>query len=358
MSARPQQPKRKPWFHAPSGFWCAQIDGKRRYLDRDPLAAERKLKKLLQDRRRGDAGRQEWLDSFFSDLADEFLDDVRARKKPRTYQGYREMLTLAQKHLGTGLRVGEVRKIHLTRLEGALTNRCSPTTVFKALHAVQRVFSWAVENDLLDLSPLAGYKKPRPRERTRVIDAAEFQKMLRGSGLPFRRLLLALRLTGARPCELRELRWREVHLDVRLGVCKEASGFIILPEHKTVTRQKHPRPRIIPLPAPVRKLLQHLARGPHGADDHVFLNGDGRPWTRTALHSQMRRLRRRVGLGEKGGEAIVLYSNRHSFATSHVGRVTDIELADLLGHTDIATTRKYTHISLERLREIRRRADR
>ena len=47
MSARPQ--KRKPWFHAPSGFWCAQIAGKRHYLDRDPGVAQRKLNKLLQE---------------------------------------------------------------------------------------------------------------------------------------------------------------------------------------------------------------------------------------------------------------------------------------------------------------------
>src|SRR5262245_15058517 len=147
MSATARE--RKPWFHAPSGFWCAQIRGKRHYLDRDPVVAARKLKKRLQDERRGDAGRQEWLDAYFSDLADEFLDDVKARKKPRTYDSYKEMLTLAQKHLGTRLRVGEVRKLHLTKLEGALTGSCSPTTVFKALHAVQRVFSWAVENDLL-----------------------------------------------------------------------------------------------------------------------------------------------------------------------------------------------------------------
>ena len=356
MSARPQS--RKPWFHAPSGFWCSQIAGKRHYLDRDPAAAQRKLNKLLQEQRRGDGPHREWLDAYFSDLADEFLDDVKARKKPATYRSYHEMLVLAQQHLGTHLRVGEVRKLHLTRLEGALTAICSSTTVFKALHAVQRVLAWAVENDLLDLSPLAGYKKPRPRERTRVIDDAEFQKMLRGSSRPFRRLLLALRLTGARPCELRDLRWQEVHLDVYLGDGKEASGFLILPEHKTVTRQKHPRPRIIPLPATVRKMLQILARTPHGPDDHVFLNTAGKRWTRTALHSQMRRLRARVGLEQKGGESVVLYSTRHTFASAHVGRITDIELADLLGHTDLATTRKYTHVSLQRLREIRRRADR
>jgi integrase len=355
MSAR--SPQRKPWFHATSGSWCAQIAGNRHYLDRDPAVAARKLKKLLQEQRRGNAGKQEWLDAYFADLADEFLDDVKARRKPATYRNYKDMLTLAQKHLGTHLRVSEFRKLHLTKLEGALTANYSPTSVFKVIHAVQRILAWGVENDLLELSPLAGYKKPQPRERTRVIDAGEFQKMLRGSSRPFRRLLLALRLTGARPCQLRELRWREVHLDVRLGDSEEDSGFIILAEHKTVTRQKHPRPRIIPLSTPVQKMLLILSRASHDPEDHVFLNADGNPWTHSALHSQMRRLHERVGLEQKGGENVVLYSNRHTFATSHVGRITDIELADLLGHSNLATTKKYTHVSLERLREIRRRAD-
>jgi integrase len=355
MSARPKQ--RKPWFHAPSGFWCAQIAGKRHYLDRDPTVAQRKLNKLLQEQRRGDAAHREWLDAFFADLADEFLDDVKARKKPATYRSYHEMLTLGQKHLGTHLKVGELRKLHLTKLEGALTADYSPTTVFKALQAVQRVLNWAVTNDLLDASPLAGYTKPKPRERTRTIDADEFAMMLRGSGAPFRRLLLALRLTGARPCELRDLLWQEVHLDVRFGDGKAVGGFLILPEHKTVTRMKHPRPRIIPLPLSVQKMLRVLARQPHQPEDYVFRNSDRNRWTRTALHSQMRRLRVRVGLKEKGGERVVLYSTRHSFATANVGRVTDIELADMLGHTDVAMTRRYIHLNLERLREIRRRLD-
>jgi hypothetical protein len=196
MSARSQP--RKPWFHTPSGFWCAQIDGKRRYLDRDPDTAQRKLKKILMDRRRGDAGLKEWLDAPFSDLADAFLDDVKARRAPATYRSYQEMLELAQEHMGAGLRVGGVRKMQLTKVEQALTGDYSPTTIFKCLHAVQRVFSWAVENELLDASCRISYQKPRPRERTRVITADEFQRMLRGSGSPFRRLLLALRLCGSR----------------------------------------------------------------------------------------------------------------------------------------------------------------
>jgi integrase len=345
MSARPSP--RKCWFHSASGLWCAQINGRRHYLDRDPAVAQRKLKKLLQDQRRGDAGHQQWLDAPFVDLADEFLDDVKACKKPATYRTYQAMLSLALGHLGTGLTVGGVRKLHLTKLKQALAGDYSPTTVFKALHAVQRVLSWAAQNDLLDANPLARYEKPRPRQRTRTISPTEFQTMLRGSGAPFRRLLLALRLCGCRPGELRLLVWDEVFPD---------QGVLILPEHKTLTRQKEPRPRVIPLPEPILKLVRWLSRSPHTGQDHVFLNSQGRPWTETALNSQMRRLRVRVGLQPRAGENIVLYSNRHSFATDALGKVSDIELAELMGHTTTTTTRRYVHLSLERLRDIRKRA--
>jgi integrase len=257
------------------------------------------------------------------------------------------MLELAQQHMGAGLRVGGVRRMHLTKIEQALHGGYSPTTVFKCLHSVQRVFSWAVENELLDASCRIAYTKPRPRERTRVITPDEFRAMLRGSGGPFRRLLLALRLCGCRPGELRQLVWEEVFLD---------QGVLIIPEHKTLTRQKHPRPRIVPLPDPLVKLLRWLSRTPQGPKDHVFLNSDGKPWTRTALHSQMRRLRERVGLHVKAGENVVLYSTRHTFGTATVDKVSDIELAELMGHTDTGTTRRYIHLNLERLRQIQKRA--
>jgi integrase len=338
--------RRKPWFHASSGFWCAQINGERHYLDRNPAIAEKKLNKLLQDLKRGDDPHREWFGAHFSDLADEFLDDVKARRHPDTYRSYREMLELAQLHMGIRLRVSEVRKFHLRKVEQALVGYSS-TTVFKALQAVQRVFAWAVENALVESSPVAGYKKPRPRERSRVIIPIEFRAMLRGSSSPFRRFLLTLRLTGTRPGELRALQWLNVLLE---------DGVLILYHHKALTRMKQPRPRIIPLPPPIEKLIRWLARRPHVDTDHVFLNTDGNPWTRTALHSQMRRLRERVGLPSRGGENIVLYSNRHTFGTDTVGKVSDIELAELMGHTNTTTTRRYVHLNLQRLREIRKRA--
>src|SRR5262245_61745305 len=126
MSARTSP--RKPWLHAPSGFWCAQVAGKRHYLDRDRARAQRALNRLLAERRGGAAGGPRWYDAPFADLADEFLEDVKTRRAPLTYKSYREMLELALTHLGTGLPAGDVRKIHLTKLEQALHGRYSSTT--------------------------------------------------------------------------------------------------------------------------------------------------------------------------------------------------------------------------------------
>src|SRR5579871_3329486 len=93
LNVSKSSPRRKPWFHAASGFWCAQVAGQRHYLDRDPVAAQRKLNKLLADRlRRGDSSDRDWLDAPFADLADEFLEDVKARKAKPTYTNYRDLL--------------------------------------------------------------------------------------------------------------------------------------------------------------------------------------------------------------------------------------------------------------------------
>src|ERR1700733_2464103 len=85
LNVSKSSPRRKPWFHAPSGFWCAQVGGQRHYLDRDPVAAQRKLNKLLAERQHGTINNRDWLDAPFADLADEFLEDVKARKAKPTY---------------------------------------------------------------------------------------------------------------------------------------------------------------------------------------------------------------------------------------------------------------------------------
>lgn len=323
----------RPWLHGASGWWCTTVNKKRKKLDKDYRVACRKLKALRTQQKRE---------------ADEYLADTKARKKPATYVSRRHRLLGALRILGVTIRVGELRKFHLAKIEQVLSGKdYSPTTIKETIASVQGAFNWAVAQDMLDTNPLAGFQKPRARRRTRIITPEEFQSLLRHANPNFRRILIALRLTGCRPAEVRTLIWEWVDLERALWV---------IPEHKTITRQREPRPRIIPLPEPVLKMCRWLAPKPHLPTDHVFLNTQGKPYTKDSFVHTMARIRKRAGIEPKGGEQIVLYSNRHTFGTEKTAKVSDIELAELMGHTEVQTTHRYIHLNADRLHDIRRRA--
>lgn len=345
----PRKASDKPWLHAKSGFWCATINGTRTYLDRDYRTACQKLKALRSEAKRlAASGRRDWLDAPFAELGDEYLSDIKARKKPGTYRNFRYCLLRALKIIGTKVRVGEMRKFHLAQIERELTGQdYSPTTIKDTLATVQGVLHWAIRNDLVDMvNPLIGYEKPRARQRSRVFTPAEFQALLRNSDAAFRRVLLALRMTGCRPGELRSLIWEWVDLD---------QGVWIFPDHKTITRQRNPMPKIVPLSDPILKLCRWLARTAHEPSDFVFLNMMGKPYTKDCVVKKMGRIRTRAKIPVLAGEQVVLYTNRHSFGTEGAGKVTDLELAELMGQTDLRTTRRYLHLNKTRLHDIRRR---
>src|SRR5262249_8968337 len=77
----------------------------------------------------------------------------------------------------------------------------------------------------------------------------EYRALLRSTDAAFRRVLVFQRYTGCRPCEMRRLKWIHVDLDRCVAV---------LPKHKTSRLQKEPKPRVIPLAAPIVKLLRWL----------------------------------------------------------------------------------------------------
>jgi integrase len=142
-----------------------------------------------------------------------------------------------------------------------------------------------------------------------------------------RRLVIALKHTGARPCELSRLRWRDVDF---------ARSVAVLAHHKSA--KKTGKPRIIVLGAVVMKLLNWLRRGTSpDADAHVFLNSRGRPWTASSLSQTLDRLRQR------GLNAGVFYGMRHRFATNAVKAGTNTRvLASLLGHARTNMLEVYT----------------
>ncbi len=83
--------------------------------------------------------------------------------------------------------------------------------------------------------------------------------------------------------------------------------------------------------------------------DHFFTGKRGGALTREFIWQMVRKYGKLAGIEKP----IHPHTLRHSMATAVLNKGTDIRFVqELLGHADISTTQIYTHVSLDRLREI------
>ena len=94
------------------------------------------------------------------------------------------------------------------------------------------------------------------------------------------------------------------------------------------------------LPAQLRKKLLHFAREQHIGAGPLFVTRSGRPLDRCSIWRQMKALCERAGVA---ASKEFPHNLRHLFARTFYRVHRDIvKLADLLGHSNINTTRIYT----------------
>lgn len=85
-----------------------------------------------------------------------------------------------------------------------------------------------------------------------------------------------------------------------------------------------------------------------GFEDHVFLNRQGKAFSRVYVFLTVKELAAKAGIRKN----ISPHSLRHSFATHMVEGGADLRaVQDMLGHASITTTEIYTHLDKEYLRE-------
>lgn len=171
----------------------------------------------------------------------------------------------------------------------------------------------------------------------RLLDDEECRRLLADDGEPVWdcMVLLALR-TGMRLGELLGLDWSAV--DLAHGVVAVRQSIV----QGLVTSPKNHRSRTIPLD---QETVASLARlGPLRAG-LVFHQADGRPFSTWNAGDALGRVCRRVGVRHVGWHTL-----RHTFATQLCQeRVPIRDVQVLLGHSTLAMTERYAHVTQSNL---------
>lgn len=120
---------------------------------------------------------------------------------------------------------------------------------------------------------------------------------------------------------------------------------------------KGSKERMLPLGRTALHYLEHyisvvrpqLLHGKLDSSKALFVTGWGGPMTRERFYELIVAYGQSAGLSKK----VTPHMLRHSFATHLLNNGTDLRVVqELLGHADISTTQIYTHLDIERLREV------
>ena len=232
-------------------------------------------------------------------------------------------------------------------------------TIARRASALRRYFRWLHRRGLIAVDPSAGLSAPKGDARLpRVLRPDELRFLLEGPNPPVDqpgrgaasapgRLRLAAR-------ERRDTAVTEVLYGSGLRVAELAGldlGDVDLARRRLTVRGKGGKSRLVPLSEPAAAALERWLGGGRSAmvseltpDAAVFLNARGRRLTPRDV--------RRI-LDRRAASPTHPHALRHTFATHLLDGGADLRVVqELLGHADLATTQRYTHVSKERLRSV------
>jgi integrase/recombinase XerD len=215
------------------------------------------------------------------------------------------------------------------------------------LAPLKTLFKWLAKENHIPYNPASELTLPRaPKHLPRVIlSVTEVEAILReaepttAQSLRDRAMLEVLYSTALRRMELVALALYDIDLTRRLVIVREGKGR---------------RDRVVPIgqraAAWLEKYLLEARPQLLIADcESMFLTDYGEPMPPTYLADRVRRYMHFAGVNKPGACHLL----RHACATHMLENGADTRFIQaLLGHADLGTTQIYTHVSIDKLREI------
>jgi integrase/recombinase XerC len=246
--------------------------------------------------------------------------------------------------------IEKVDRIAIRKYLSFLHRKTKKSSIARKISTLRSFFKYLVKEQVVPFNPAKGVSTPKVEKTlptTLTVDEAfrlmespnrVSEKPLKGSeekGLRDRAILELLYSSGLRVSELVGLNSNQLDLD--LGIVRVMG--------------KGRKERIVPVGAKAIEVIKSYLeeRGRVGGDSPIFVNSLGGRLTARSVGRLLKKYTRHSGIFRK----VSPHSLRHTFATHLLDAGADIrEIQEMLGHSSLSTTQRYTHVSMGKLMEV------
>lgn len=273
----------------------------------------------------------------FEAFSERYLGYSQTNKAESTYVRDRYTIQLHLMPVFGHLLLTEIQPEQIEAYKSQRLGKCKPSTVNKELSTLKAMLRTAVDWGTLKHNPAATVKKlPESEQKIRFLSQVEINRLLDASrdktspDWMYAFVSTAL-YCGLRKSELFNLHWGDVNFE---------HGMITV-QPRTDWHTKNYKKRIIPLHSSLKDALISLTR--HPTSPYVFCNSDGSSFH--DIRGSFGSILKRADIAH-----LTLHEMRHTFASHLVMNGTDLPTVQtLMGHADIKTTMRYSHLAPEHL---------
>jgi integrase len=290
-------------------------------------------------------------------LCKRFLKEHAAKKRPATRDSYARSI---DRHILPALKhrkVGEIVYADVDGLHRKVTEEAGPYAANRVVATLSKAFNLAIRWQWCTANPVRGVERNAEEKRKRYLSSDEVARLTEALGKhpdqQAANVVRMLLLTGARKGEVLSARWDQFDL---------VAGIWTKPSSETKQKRDH----IVPISAPVRQLLADIRAAAQRRAEKK-----GRPLSPFVFPSRLGALRdvkedwaalcrsANITTTKKtaSGRTIVTHSARiHDLRHTHASVLASAGfslpmIGALLGHSQPATTSRYSHLHLDAQRK-------